>query len=421
MRRFMSVVVLIIFPAPIVVGGDQDIGRSWLLVTTPALRDAFEPLAAFRRAEGYDVRVIDEWTSNNQTDDVQVIIEQLRKAREAGRPTYVLIGGSHLPADRTAYVPTTKGIHGRMKDQPTDYYYSLPDVRGIPMVTVGRLPARNSGEAIAMVRKTIKTENEEPTQQTPHLSLIVANPGGETRIEKQFGEVFLQTTIADRLTKFDPNMRVEVVADIQNSQFTKSGQDFGQLATSALTSGSIFTVYCGHSSADGLWSESRYVVSREVFASFKTKHFAGVFLSCGCFTCQIDGPKPDVRDKQPNGRTEQFTVASQGFGIAAIRNPDGPSAVIGPYGESYAAFGKLAMDALFQRALAKDQPTRVGGYWNSVQNGLVQGKMDPIMFFLFDQADGSRGKATLAKQRPEHVEMWTLLGDPAMKLPPLPN
>ena len=43
------------------------------------------------------------------------------------------------------------------------------------------------------------------------------------------------------------------------------------------------------------------------------------------------------------------------------------------------------------------------------------------MFYLFDQADGSRGQATLANQRAEHVEMWTLLGDPAMQLPPLPN
>jgi len=54
---------------------------------------------------------------------------------------------------------------------------------------------------------------------------------------------------------------------------------------------------------------------------------------------------------------------SQGFGIAAIRNPNGPSAVIGPYEESYAAFGKFAMDALFERAVMDEPATTIGDYW----------------------------------------------------------
>lgn len=39
---------------------------------------------------------------------------------------------------------------------------------------------------------------------------------------------------------------------------------------------------------------------------------------------------------------------------------------------------------------------------------------------LYDHFDGSRGKASLATQRQEHLEMWLLLGDPALIVPAAP-
>jgi hypothetical protein len=39
------------------------------------------------------------------------------------------------------------------------------------------------------------------------------------------------------------------------------------------------------------------------------------------------------------------------------------------------------------------------------------------MFGLYDQFDGTQGKVPLAVQRREHLEMWMLLGDPALRLP----
>jgi hypothetical protein len=44
--------------------------------------------------------------------------------------------------------------------------------------------------------------------------------------------------------------------------------------------------------------------------------------------------------------------------------------------------------------------------------------MDPLTFLVLDNADGSRGRISLADQRREHVQMWTLLGDPALRMPP---
>ena len=51
---------------------------------------------------------------------------------------------------------------------------------------------------------------------------------------------------------------------------------------------------------------------------------------------------------------------------------------------------------------------------------LVREDIDPITFFALDNADGSHGKESLDEQRREHAQMWTLLGDPAMRIPPPP-
>ena len=390
----------------------------WILVTTPALKDAFEPLVSLRQKQGYEVQIIVDWaTGDTQDNAAQAILAKLSTRKQLANETLVLIGGTHLNEFAKAHVPTPMGVSGRMRDLPTDYPYSLPDKQGFPTLTVGRLPARNEVEVAEMVGKIIRTEHTELAPDAPHLNLIVANPGGKTGIEKQFGEMFLSKVVEDRLANLDPQTRVEVLADIPKSKFYKSENDFGELATAALTSGGLFHVYCGHSSAAGLWSQTRFVVTREDFAELKVKQFPGVFMSCGCFTSQINAPANVFGEKA----TKKSDTPSQGFGIAAIRNPNGPSAVIGPYEESYAAFGKFAMDALFERAVMDEPATTIGDYWNSVQRGLLKGKMETLMFFMFDQADGSRGKTTLAKQRPEHVEMWSLLGDPAMRLPPLPN
>ena len=62
-------------------------------------------------------------------------------------------------------------------------------------------------------------------------------------------------------------------------------------------------------------------------------------------------------------------------------------------------------------------PRRVGDLFLKIKGSLAKGKLPPLLFALYDQMDGSGGRIPLAVQRKEHVEMWALLGDPAMKLP----
>ena len=65
-------------------------------------------------------------------------------------------------------------------------------------------------------------------------------------------------------------------------------------------------------------------------------------------------------------------------------------------------------------------PPRLADYWLAVQAGLARGDIDNATFTLLDMADGTQGKTPLAIQRLEHLEMWMLLGDPALRLPLVP-
>ena len=103
--------------------------------------------------------------------------------------------------------------------------------------------------------------------------------------------------------------------------------------------------------------------------------------------------------------------------MAAARNPNGPVAVIGSHGESYSVAGLLALEGLLGRWHGGELPTRLADYWLAVQRGLARGPMDGFTFFALDQVDGSHGKSSLEEQRREHLEMWTLLGDPALRMP----
>jgi hypothetical protein len=122
-----------------------------------------------------------------------------------------------------------------------------------------------------------------------------------------------------------------------------------------------------------------------------------VFATFGCNGCQLKGDR------------------GEGYGVAAMRNPAGPVAVIGSHGICFAAMVQLATDGLFENTFAGKSPERLGATWLAIKAGVAKGKIDDLTFRLLDAVDGD-GDIPQATQRLEHLEMFTLLGDPALKL-----
>jgi len=379
----------------------------WLVATAPAFRAPLAPLIEHRRAQGFNVRVVETtdalgpeeiWLS--QGAPLQACI---RRLLEPGKgPKYVLLAGVAGTPDAAAaqqvVVPAIPGRNGVMQQWPSDYGYGLPrqDADEGCAAAAGRFPARTVEELQGMVAKTLRMEQNcrRPGAWRNRLALIAGNPGAGV-----LGEMFVGQLMTQRLGRLHPAWSLRAVFDLPQSAYYRPSASLHSAALDGLQAGSLFSVYMGHSNGGGLGLATTFL-SRDDWAELKLGPGQGVFFSCGCFGCELGG--------------------GDGYCLAAMRNPAGPVAVIGASAESYSAAGLLAADGLLGCLARVPFPSRLADYWLAVQAGLARGPLDGLTFSLLDQSDGTGGKVPLAMQRLEDLEMWELLGDPALRLPVVP-
>ena len=383
----------------------EEPAAQWILVTPPDFREALDPLVQHRRAQGLKVVVLQTSDVLNQGQlrerDGTALQARLKELfQQVGRKNYVLLAGTSDTAGLTnadnAVVPPLRGLVGRMRGEPTDSGYGLSAPDGTPTVAVGRFPARDRQEIGAMVRKTLRFERDyQPAPWRNRLLLVIGNPGGGP-----LAEMFVRQTLATDLGALHPSWEVRTLFSAASSPYYLPRPRDRQAALRYLGQGNLFSIYLGHSYAAGLGLDGKFM-TRADWAKLNIAQGAGPFFTCGCFACQ-------------SGAT------GDGYGVEAMRNAAGPVAVIGATGESYGAAGQLAVEGLLAAVRQPPFPARLADYWLGVAAGLARGKMDEATFALLDIADGSGGKVPLAAQRREHLEMWLLLGDPALRMPVVP-
>jgi hypothetical protein len=378
----------------------------WVVVTAPAFRRAVEPLCAHRKAQGMRVVVV-------QTDDV--LDAQEVRAGAAGKlrqhinklcsehkgPSYVLLVGAieagTLEQAEKKVVPALAGTAGRMKGQSTDNGYGCPDGGRLPTVAVGRFPVRTEEEARALVRKTLAFERDRrPGPWRRRLTVLAGIPAYNPFVDR-----LVEGMALARFGRIDPSWTGRVVYSNPRSHFGVPARRLRAQALKYLQEGQAFTLYLGHSNAEGLYGGEAPYLERSDWARLEIPRGAGVFVTLGCNGCQLKG-----RD-------------GEGYGVAAVRNPTGPVAVIGPHGIAFAAMGMLAAGGLLESTLHGRVPERLGAAWLALEAGLARGPIDAFTYTMLDSVDGD-AKVPQAAQRQEHLEMFVLLGDPALRLPVLP-
>src|SRR5262249_8314195 len=117
-----------------------------------------------------------------------------------------------------------------------------------------------------------------------------------------------------------------------------------------------------------------------------------------CNGCQLAGPD------------------GEGYGVWAMRNARGPAVVLGSHGICFAAMVQLACDALVEHAFQKRPPRRAGEGWLAALRAVASGNIDFVSHPLLESVDGD-SRIPQATQRQEHLEMFVLLGDPALRFP----
>jgi hypothetical protein len=377
--------------------------RQWIVVTAPAFRKAVEPLCQERKNQGFHVVVV-QTTDILSRDDIRAgrgnkLREHINKlCRDHQGSSYVLLVGAlaseHLQDPENKVLPALSGTVGRMTGQPSDNGYGCLDDGRLPAAAVGRFPARTEEEARGMVAKTLEYERTTPPGLWRRRLIVLAgipafNP---------FADRLMESLAMARLARLAPMWTGRVIYSNPQSRFCVPDDLLHPRALQYVQQGEAITLYLGHSNAEGLYGGRARFLDRGDWSRLRIEHGKGVFITFGCNACQLQG------------------ADGEGYGLAAMRNADGPVAVVGSHGIFFAAMGLLAADGLFESTFAKTPPARLGESWLAIKKGIAHGKIDDFTFGLLDAVDGNK-TIPQATQRQEHLEMFLLLGDPALRLP----
>jgi hypothetical protein len=365
--------------------------EQWVAVVAPGLRPAVEPLARHRRDQGMRVAVIEMGEPRKTLAQVHAL------CRAHPGTSHVLLVGAIEAARPYVVVPAFPGTISRMKGEPSDNVYGCPNGGRLPSVAVGRFPARSLDEARAMVAKTLALERaaDMPGAWKRRLTVLAGIPAFNPVVDR-----LVEGIAMARFDRINPAWTGRAIYTNPLSRFCVPDPLLRTQALSYLREGQAVTLYLGHSNAEGLYGgPSAAFLDRDDWARLSIPHGGGVFVSFGCNGCQLRG-----RD-------------GEGYGVYAIRNPRGPAAVVGSHGICFAAMAQLAADGMFQKAFqSAGTPGRLGACWLALLDGLASGKMDYLTFRMLDAVDGD-SRISQAVQRQEHLEMFVLLGDPALRLP----
>ena len=378
----------------------------WVVVVAPAFRDAVRPLVEHRKEQGFlatpvlttDVLTADEVCAG----DGRKLRDRVHKlCRDYKGPNYVLLVGAveaaaPEDAERTVVPPLDGGV-GRMKGQPSDNGYGCLEDGREPSVPVGRFPARTEREAVQMVRKTLAYERDnKPGEWRHRLTVLAGVPAYNPFVDR-----LVETMAFARFDRLDPCWTGQAIYSNRQSRFCVPDDQLQSQALKYVQDGQAWTLYLGHSNEEGMWGGGAHYLDRDDWGQLKIARGPGVFATFGCYGCQLRGER------------------GEGYGVAAMRNPDGPVAVIGSHGICFAAMVQLATDGLVESTFAGKNPERLGATWLAIKAGLARGKIDDLTYGLLNTVDGD-ADIPQATQRLEHLEMFTLLGDPALKLAATP-
>ncbi len=248
-----------------------------------------------------------------------------------------------------------------------------------------------------MVQKTLDYERDDPPGTwRRRLTVLAGIPAYNAFVDRM-----VESLAMARFERLDPIWSGRAIYHNENSRFCVPDDLLHDYALRNVSEGQAFTFYFGHSNATGFYAGNARYLLREDWERVKIGRGRGILATFGCNGCQLKG------------------FAGEGYGVAAMRNPNGPSAVLGSHGICFAAIVQLAADGLVDSTFTGKMPQRLGESWLACKKGVADGKIDDVTYRLLDAVDGD-ARIPQATQRLEHLEMFTLLGDPALKLPDLP-
>jgi hypothetical protein len=373
----------------------------WIAVVAPDFAAAIAPLVKERAKQGMRVMVVKTTDVLTQkqilSGDSTLLRDRVRAhCRAHVGESHVLLVGAIDSLFVNRIVPPCIGTTSRMKGQPTDAPYGCPDGGSLPTVAVGRFPARNADEAESMVAKTLALEKSgrAPGAWKRRITVLAGIPAYNPLVDR-----LVESLAMSRFDRIHPMWFGRAVYTNPLSRFCLPTKELRTKTLDYLREGQAFTLYLGHSNAQTLYGGPNVTfLDREDWGQAELPHGGGVFVTFGCNGCQLKGDD------------------GEGYGLWAMRNGRGPATVIGSHGVCFAAMVNLAADGLFRRAFQTTTPDRLAPAWLALLESVSKDRLDWITYRALDAVDGD-SRIPQWTQRQEHLEMFVLLGDPALRLP----
>lgn len=365
----------------------------WLAVTTEYLKPAVEPLASFRRAEGFETVI--------STRLVPDAIKSINR-----KPAFILIVGDDQDGkDKEPWYVAAKRLEFHRWDSSQRETFASDaawgDIDGdlMPDVPVGRIPARTIEEARLVVAKILAYEKRPPDLSTLRMPVWAG--------AAEFGPIIDRITTGILLNSFqlfgpkwiqpwaissDPNHPWCGWPDDQAADFTKQ-----------LKAGGVFSALIGHGSQEYFYS-MRVGDKTITYKASDAQELLGEGepappLAMICCLCG------------------DFTTADNCLAESMLMLKGGPAATIAASAESHPVTNFYVGRKMLAKLRGPNK--RLGDFWLEAQRAALQ-TYNPLIESLTMRVQNAQGQsADMEGIRSDHILIYNIFGDPAtnLKLP----
>jgi hypothetical protein len=272
------------------------------------------------------------------------------------------------------------------------------DGDGVPELAVGRLPADSLAEATTMIRKVVGYEKNRDFSTWRRRLNIVAGVGGFGRWADWAME---QATIAVARDVVSPAYDVHATYANRNSSFCPPPSRVAETTLERFNEGALLVAYFGHGSRRRLdrlsFGAERFDIFTEEHAfELKARRGAPIVLFCACSTGHMDGAPDSLAElvvKQPAGPVAVYAASRVSMPYAnAMISKELIDELL-----SARTVGEALREAK-RRLMADDS-------WDATRRQIE------TYAFAYKTAQERRS------ERAEHLYLYNLFGDPAMRIP----
>ncbi len=346
-----------------------DAGGDYLIVTHAAFAEQARRIAALKEAEGHGTWVVDVDRAYDRFSggvmEPAAVHALIRQAAARGVRYVLLIGDDTFdPRDfsgtgQVSYVPSLLGWDGEYGRVPSENLYADVDGDGSPDVAIGRLPVQTAEEADLMVDKIARQAEVLRQAGTRHLFVVDNQELGDPSFTNEAGRAAALLGGAAQISWADVAQGVDQArADVVNG----------------IAAGPLATHYFGHGGAD-FWADEHVFDAVDAAALPETGHETLLFSWTCVSQNYLYGFGPSL--------SEALLLTPRAGALAAV----GPTGITDSRHQA-------VLFSYFYRALMRGVP--LGEAMRRAKAHTL--RVDPAA-------------------RPV-VEGWSLLGDPALTLPP---